>query len=542
MNQIDERLREFRAYVPDASPGQASDLGRQFVAGAAWSNDRRRPNRIGRLVGVVGVASLATMFGVLFVNSNKSTPNKPATGEPTASWGIDAAITVTTASGEAPSTSDTDATVTALEARAEAFGIKGFSATIDGPGRVTARVPAGSQHSQQLTELLVTASPRIYDLSTDVLAASDDGRAILRAIVANTPKGAPTSAYTVLSTPALPEFEGQTLLPQLSGGWHTREEAKRFLPKGGSIVPIPEGLAILSIDNLLGPDGINRGITNRTLVVRDRPLARSADIKAAHADGDRVVLTLSEEARARVAAVLGGSNASLALTIGTGSSTGINALMTGSDTRIAGNEARFRTWDAKSATLTAALLARGGFDGSFTLDSTKGYGTEPPLLGARLSTPPEAVTEHPPAGLDPSQIYRVLRAPIASGGWTLYATRLADGSDLAWPVRTGTTNQAGGGGLCEPAVGEPALSNCGTFTGPPDPIVVVGRVGPTVDRVEAHFRSGSVIPVTSDNGWFLFVGERNVGNPDILVALDATGAEVGRIDQPLDQRVFSPGG
>lgn len=553
MSEIDELFRGYCAHVPDPPPGQATRVAQRAVSAAAgrtrtWHRLRRVPRVVAATAAALGAAAILGVLVFLFVQAPDSGQG-PSTAP---DWGLEVGVRVVP---EATDRSLGDLTAMAarvVEARAMSLGIAGVQATEVGPGGLTLTVPA-AKADYQIADLLVQANPRVYDLSRDVLATADDPEGLLPALRDAGAKPGARPAYALAMIPRRPGDE--TNYPSTFGpAASTRQELlqRTQLPERAQIVDVPEGVAIVWVDDYLTSNAAASSGA-RYWLVRDTPVFTAGDLVTASAIGDRIVPELTGPARQRLADAItaapgrgaDGAVPNLILSLGRGYGTYGAIGLLQADASSPGTPG-FRTYDAGSARYVAALLAGGGLEARLSFESTRRFGVEPPLRGDVPNALPRQVTASGIAGLARRDILRILEARHATGTWTLYAARTPQGSDQFWAVPPSTPGEEGfPNGLCDMAPGAPVISSCGVTGTQFEPVSTIGtftgRVRDDVAQVEARYQSGAVETASVRNGWFLLILPKGPG-PREVVALAADGRVLGRLGNPFEPRAYHPEG
>lgn len=551
MNEIDELFRSYCATVPEPPAGQAAIVARRAVS--ARPTRVRLLDRLPRTRRVVAVSTAAlgaaAILGVLVVLFVQA-PDRDRSAAAAPDWGLQVGVRVTPEATDRPIADLTARAARIVEARAAAFGIVGVQAAEGGSGRLTVTVPA-AKFDLQVADLLAQANPRVYDLSRNVLATAGSPEGLLPALKEAGAQPGVKTAYVVALIPAFP---GDGYPATFGPAAATRQELLKKrdrLPRRMQIVDVPEGVAIVWVDNYL-TSSVATSSGARYWLVRDTPLLTADDLVTATGVGDRIVPDLTGPGRQRLADAIAAAPAraadgtvpSLILTLGRayGNYGAIGLLQV--DASSPGTPG-FRTYDAGSARFVGALLAGGGLEATLEMQSTNRFGVEPPLRGDVPNALPREVTRSGIAGLARRDILRVLEAPHATGTWTLYAARTPQGNDQFWVIPPSALHQEGfPNGLCEIAPGAPPLSGCGVSGTRFEPTstlgTYLGRVRDDVARVEARYETGAVVPATVKNGWFLLILPKGTG-PKEVVALTADGNVIGRYGSPFEPRAFHPG-
>ena len=380
-----------------------------------------------------------------------------------------------------------------LRIRAALRDIAGFEVSDISPNTIRIRVPA-AEEKDQLEDLTRFDRIEVIDPQVSILG-TDDSLEKLGTIVAEHPSPDGRLRYWLSS-------HTNRLFPPVAFG--TLAEARKaavFAPAGAyEPVALPSTFTAASLRS-------DRPEPTYAVIDEQR-LASGAEIDSVRADGDRVTITVSPDAQARLR-----SAGSLAVAqIGAG---GGGMTVLADDVHLVGDDLVLTTRMASVATSLMYSTEQPGMNATMALTRTARYGTRP-IPGGKPYTPP-APPPDPFTTKRTKVDWRLIDIPpdLPDGGRVEVAVGVAGNEPLqASFMSTSTSGYPGGGSrsACPRGLGAPIVQVCAsslqegsTPDGKTDGslhVALGGQVAPDVRSVEIRFPSGQSAVGPAKDGWF----------------------------------------
>lgn len=559
MSDLDELFRAYGARVQDPSPARSGEVARRIVAESP-SGRRLGPARtwFPRLVGVIGVAALAGVLGIVFLRIDRDPSGSPAT-QPPAGWGLEMTVRVAPTDGQ--SVSDlTDRAVSVFSARAAARLMQGVEVTKVADDEIKILAPTAQPGG--LEDLVIPADLNVIDLSTSI-AVDDDPTKLVGAITA-AGAGRPAPRYIAMTR------TGQTWVVSAPQG--SRAAAERFTtaPAPGSIstvVAVSDDLVVARV----AKDRKNT-LERPTTFVAYRPseaVVRAREILNTHpvvdTEGlDRLALDLVSDAETRFREALArarqrsnrGETPAFALIETRPDYVWSLGSILHSELDLV-PDAWFRdieldTPDQVPSVSLAHTFVGGGLPVNVAIVAMNRYGRPPPLAGTPLTLTDDQrrrIAQYFPAPNTPGEVQQVARFTIGGKEVNVFSLRVTDTEvfrDYAWvadSLRIPADRAVGA--PCGPDPGDPIVVIC---SGPGLPslegakgILAFGRVNGNVSEVAGLRADGTRVDGAIDGGWFVIPDSSGRGALTSIVA-DRTGEKSISVPYPRILPRVQPGG